>query len=449
MGQENSTVKVRFAPSPTGYLHIGGARTALFNWMYAKAQKGKFILRIEDTDQKRSKKEFENEILESMQWLGLDWDELFYQRERFCLYQDYAEKLVKEGKAYKKDQSILLNMEKQHVKFYDIIRGEINFDTSNFIALEEDGSKRLDNNGAPVLKDEVLIKADGTAAYSFCCVIDDALMQITHVIRGEDHISNTPKQIIMYNAMGFPLPKFAHLPLIMGEDGSRLSKRTNAVAVSDYKKQGFLPEALVNYLVLLGWSPGNNQEVMRLKSVLNKFSLKKINKASAVFSMDKLKWLNGEYIKNMPSEELVELLHPLLRERNYIQEDFDGEQLIKVINLYKKRMPTLLDFLDRTAFVFVDDIDIADDLKSKILAGNRNKEFSLLIESLSHLDCFDARTTEKAFREVISQLGIKSSQLVHPIRLLLTASTVGPGLFETMEVLGKEKTLKRLKGAFV
>jgi len=252
-------VKVRFAPSPTGYLHIGGARTALFNWMYAKAVGGQFVLRIEDTDQQRSKKEFEDEILDSMKWLGLDWDDLVYQSKRFDIYKEHAQKLLEEEKAYKDGDAILLKILPQEVKIYDLIRGEITFDTSNFIVRNDDGSPVLNEDGSARLKDEVLIKADGSPSYSFCCAIDDALMGITCVIRGEDHISNTPKQIVIYQALGFKVPKFAHLPLILDDSGGRLSKRTGAVAVSDYQKQGFLPEALVNYLMLLGWSPGNNQ----------------------------------------------------------------------------------------------------------------------------------------------------------------------------------------------
>src|SRR3989338_9561788 len=238
-------VRVRFAPSPTGFLHIGGARTALFNWMYARAQSGKFILRIEDTDLERSKPEYFEEILKSMEWLGLNWDEFYKQSERFDIYKQHAQKLLDEGKAYQEGPAVILRMPKQQVKIYDLIRDEIVFDTET-------------------LKDQVLMKSDGSPSYGFACVVDDALMEISHVIRGEDHISNTPKQMIIYQSLGFKPPKFAHLPLIMGMDRARLSKRTGATAVSDYQKEGFLSEGVVNYLMLLGWSPGNNQEVVKL-----------------------------------------------------------------------------------------------------------------------------------------------------------------------------------------
>lgn len=441
-------IKVRFAPSPTGYLHIGGARTALFNWLYAKSQKGKFVLRIEDTDIQRSSREFVDEILASMKWLGLEWDELYFQSERFEIYKEYAQKLVKKGKAYDSSGAIILKMPKQEVKIYDLIRGEINFDTANFMVRGEDGLTVLDEEGNPVLKDEVLIKADGSPSYSFCCVVDDALMEISHVIRGEDHISNTPKQIVMYEALGFTPPKFAHLPLIMGEDGGRLSKRTGAVAVSDYKANGFIAEALVNYLLLLGWSPGNNQEKISISNAIKTFSIKKVNKAAAVFSMDKLRWLNGQYIKQMEDEKLVELLIPFLIEKNFINRDFNSQNLKSVVRLYKARLPTLLDFIDRAGFVFDDDITIEESLYKKYFSDDRKKEFCFLAERLSVVEVFDLNNAEQVFRAVTEELGINTADLVHPIRVALTGSDIGPGLFETMVVLGKAKTVKRLKEAF-
>lgn len=441
-------VKVRFAPSPTGYLHIGGARTALFNWLYAKAQDGQFILRIEDTDQQRSKKEYEEEILESMKWLGLDWDELYYQSKRFDLYREYAEKLVAEGKAYRDGDAILLKMTKQQIKFYDVIRGEINFDTSNFIVLNDEGKPERGEDGEPRLKDEVLIKADGAPAYSFCCVVDDALMEITHVIRGEDHISNTPKQIMMYDALGFKAPKFAHLPLIMGADGGRLSKRTGAVAVTDYREKGFLPEALVNYLILLGWAPGNNQEVITLSAAIKKFSLKKVSKSAAVFSMTKLSWFNEEYIKSKEVKDLIELILPFLKSRRVPVEIMDRDWLEKVVTLYKKRFPTLVDFWERTEFFFVDDLVLSEEVKEKIQEAGFPKEFEMLKLKLESLENFVSNEIEHFYHEIVTENGLKISDLIHPIRLALTASSIGPGLFDIIELLGKEKTLKRLSQAY-
>jgi len=441
-------VKVRFAPSPTGYLHIGGARTALFNWMYARAVGGQFVLRIEDTDQERSKKEYEEEILASMKWLGLDWDELVYQSQRFDIYKEHAQKLLDEGKAYKEGEAILLKMIPQEVKIYDLIRGEITFDTANFIVRSEEGKPVLNDDGSTRLKDEVLIKTDGSPAYSFCCAIDDSLMGITCVIRGEDHISNTPKQIIIYEALGYKVPKYAHLPLILDESGGRLSKRTGAVAVSDYRKQGFLPEALVNYLMLLGWAPGNNQELIQLSSAIKKFSIKKVNKAAAAFSMDKLKWLNNQYIKQMDSDQFIEIITPFLEKKGYIKENFDRQKLRNSVDLFKGRLSTLLDFLDWTEFVFVDNYYKDEEAQQKHLSDDRAKEFSLLSERFNRVEPFDVAGTEKVFRELVDELGVKASDLVHPVRVALTGRAVGPGLFETIALLGKEKTVKRLLEAF-
>lgn len=423
-------VKVRFAPSPTGYLHIGGARTALFNWMYARAQGGQFILRIEDTDKERSAKKYVDEILDSLQWLGLRWDELYYQSQRFDIYSQHAQTLLTQGKAYKEGAAVILKIPHQEIKINDLIRGEISFDTAT-------------------IKDQVLMKSDGSPTYSFACVVDDALMGITCVIRGEDHISNTPKQIMIYQSLGFQIPKFAHLPLIMGEEGGRLSKRTGAVSVSDYRKAGFLSEALVNYLLLLGWSPGNNQEMIPVSSAMKKFSIKKVNKAAAVFSMDKLRWLNSQYIKQMDADKLTTLLIPFLQEKGYEEEKIDREKLKKVVALYKGRLATLADFTDWTDFIFVDQVKFDEGVRQKYLSQDKSKEFQLFSERLQRMSQFDAAAAEKEFRDLIAELGIESAELVHPMRVALTGKEVGPGLFETMALLGREKTIQRLSEAFV
>lgn len=421
-------IKVRFAPSPTGYLHIGGARTALFNWMYARSQNGVFILRIEDTDLERSKQEFVDEILDSMKWLGLNWDELHFQSKRFDIYREYAQRLLQEDKAYKDGEAVILKMPLREIKIDDLIRGEIVFDSST-------------------IKDQVLIKSDGSPTYSFACVVDDSLMGITHVIRGEDHISNTPKQIIIYQALGLHPPKYAHLPLIMGEEGGRMSKRHGAVAVTEYRRDGFLPEAIVNYLMLLGWSPGGNQEVVDLDAAVKKFSIKKVNKTAAIFSMDKLRWINGQYIKKMETAKLVQLLLPMLKDKGFVNGSFDHDNFHHIVGLFKQRMVTLTDFLDWAGFVFNDNYEI-DPAAQEHLALDRSKEFGLLSERLGRLDVFDTVSTEKIFRELVQELGLKAGDLVHPIRVALTGKGVGPGLFETMAVLGKEKTVQRLKKAF-
>ncbi|MGE0267793.1 MAG: glutamate--tRNA ligase [Candidatus Omnitrophota bacterium] len=422
-------VKVRFAPSPTGFLHIGGARTALFNWMYARSQNGKFILRIEDTDQQRSKKEFEDEILTSMKWLGFDWDELHYQSQRFEIYKEYAQKLLSEGKAYKDGEAIILRMiPNQQIKIYDLIRDEITFDSSD-------------------LKDQVLMKSDGSPAYNFCCVVDDALMEITHVVRGEDHISNTPKQLMICSALGWKAPKYAHLPLILDDDGSRLSKRFGAVAVSDYKEQGFIPEALVNYLMLLGWSPGNNQEKTTLQAAIKNFSIKKINKAGAVFSIDKLKWLNNQYLKEMETDKLIEILIPFLDKKGVQYNKLNDQQLFNIVQLYKGRLATLADFIDWVDYAFVDELEINEDLKNKYLTQKTQDVLKILSRKFEESDEFTDSMAEEIFKKELQALGHKPADFVHPVRVALTAKEVGPSLFQIMAILGKKITILRLNGA--
>ncbi len=421
-------VRVRFAPSPTGFLHIGGARTALFNWMYAKAQGGQFILRIEATDRARSKPEYLEEILDSMKWLGLTWDEFYKQSDRFELYRQYADKLLIEGKAYKEGEAVVLKVTQQIIKIYDLIRGEIVVDSKE-------------------IKDQVLMKSDGSPTYSFACVIDDALMEISCVIRGEDHISNTPKQVLIYEALGFKLPKFAHLPLILDPEGGRMSKRAGATAVTEYRTQGYLPQAVINYLMLLGWSPGNNQEKVLMASALKTFSIKKINKAGAAFSLEKLQWLNSQYIKEMDPANLADILSPLVAAR-YPESHIQGKALKHMVQLYKGRMNTLQDFLEWTDFIFNDHVRFDEEVKAKHLSQNMGKEFNLLAERLSNISDFNVKTAEEVFRGVVAQLSIEAGGLVHPVRVALTGKAVGPGLFDTMVVLGQERTVRRLREAF-
>lgn len=439
-------IKVRFAPSPTGFLHIGGARTALFNYMYARAQGGEFILRIEDTDRERSKQEYLDEILDSMHWLGLEWDEIYKQSERFDCYCDHAQQLLKSGAAYEDNGAIIFKMPKQEVKFFDIIRGEVVFDTANFVRRGDDGNSVMDDDGKAVLKDEVLIKSDGSPAYNFCCVVDDALMEISHVVRGEDHLPNTPKQILMYLALGFKVPKFAHLPMILDEQGGKMSKRTGAVAVTEYREKGFLPESLVNYLMLLGWSPGGDLELMTLSTAVKKFSIKKINKSAAAFSMDKLRWMNGQYIKQKKMDELVEFVAPFLVKRGMLAHDYDAKRLGMIVSLYQNRMADIDEFVERTRYLFVDQIEIDPDLDDKrLIVGS--EELDKLADCLNGVDHFVHQDIEMAFRKFVDEEGLKMSDVVHPVRIALTASDVGPGLFEIMEALGKQKTVERIKAS--
>jgi len=419
---------VRFAPAPTGFLHIGGARTCLFNWLYARNTGGKFILRIEDTNKSKFEQRFLDEILESLKWLGLDWDDIYYQSERFDLYRDHAQKLLDSGKAYKEGDAIIYKVPQNiQVRFFDVLRGEIAIDTE-------------------YVKDQVLIKSDGSPAYNFCCVVDDALMGITHIIRGDDHIANTPKQIILYEAMGFKLPKFIHIPMIHGEDGSKMSKRHGATAITEYRNQGFLPDALVNYLALLGWNPGTNKEIFRLDQLIKEFSLKRVNKAAAIFDTNRLSWVNAQYIKNMDIEQLTELIIPRLKEKGYIEDDFNKEWLSGLINLYKTRLPTLEHFTTFAGFFFKEQIPYEQEAVEKFLnADNAAEYLEKFKDTIKTVESFAHKQIEESTSKLVGQLGIKSGELIHPVRVALTGGTVSPGIFEVIEFLGKEKVLKRLE----
>ena len=424
-------MRVRFAPSPTGNLHIGGGRTALFNWLYARSKSGQFILRIEDTDLSRSKKEYIDEILNSLTWLGFEWDEIYYQSQRFDIYKEYAQKVLKEGKAYIERsetgrEAVIFKVIPQKIKIMDLIHGQIEFDAS-------------------VIKDQVLIKSDGTPTYNFACVVDDALTKITHIIRGDDHISNTPKQILLYQALGFPLPEFAHLPLILAKEGGRMSKRKGATAITEYRQMGYLPQALVNFLMLLGWSPGENREIIDIKEAIKLFDIKTVNKTAAVMDMDKLDWINNQYLKSEDPQSLTDAVIPMLIEKKYIDKDnFDRDYVLSLIKLFQPRLTVLNDFVDWADFFFLKNITIDPAAEQKFLAQDLSKEFKLFIDRLGKLDKFDIAAIEASFRELVAELNIQAKALIHPIRVALTGKTIGPGLFEVIYYLGRERTKERL-----
>lgn len=418
-------LRVRFAPSPTGYLHIGGARTCLFNWLYARKHKGEFVLRIEDTDIARSKKEYLDEILESIKWLGMDWDDIYYQSQRFEIYRQYARKLIEEGKAYKKEGAIFFKYDFQTIEIDDLIRGKITF---NELPKEE----------------EVIIKSDNSPTYNFSCVIDDALMKVNNIIRGEDHISNTPKQILMYRALGFDVPKFAHLPLILSPEGGRLSKRFGATSIREYKELGYLPKAIANYLMLLGWSPGEDKEIFTLEEAKEIFEITGVNKTGAVLALDKLNWINSEYIRASSDERLVDLFEDYLNKDNFLPSWVDKEYMKKIVELFKERTVKLSDLFEKTRFCFYDDFAYSRDSKS-ILEKDLSSEVAVLVNNFSSIGDFSKEKIEDVFRNTVKDLGLKVRDLVHPVRVALTGRKDGPGLFETIEVLGKERVLKRLE----
>jgi glutamyl-tRNA synthetase len=423
-------VRVRFAPSPTGYLHIGSARTALFNWLYAKHTGGKFFLRIEDTDKVRSKNEYLEEILASLKWLFMDWDgELEFQSKRLDLYKKYAEELLKKGLAYKEGEATIFKVEKgKPISFDDIVHGKITVSTEE-------------------IKDQVLIKSDGMPTYNFACVVDDSEMQITHIIRGDDHISNTPKQILLYEALGFKVPQFAHIPLILSKDGGRLSKRHGATSIFEYKNMGFIKSALVNYLTLLGWSPGEDREIMPLPEIVKLFDVKDVNKTGAIFDIDKLTWMNGQYMAAMKAEELLILIKNQASVSGKSLSASD-ETIIKVIELYKVRMKTLPDFIGMTDHFFSDEYSVEDKGVLKYLTTPESKnilrDFSFRLEKL---DDFKHTAIEDMCRSMAAELGIKVGTIIHPTRVAISGKTTGAGLFEMMEVLGRGKVIERMKKA--
>ena len=428
----SSNVKVRFAPSPTGYLHIGGARTALFNWLFARHNKGIFLLRIEDTDQQRSTEDATQAILDSMKWLGLDWDEgPYFQSQRLSIYKQHAEKLVALGKAfYDTDEegrkAIRFKMQDGTTEIDDLIHGTITFDAS-------------------LIEDFVILKADGFPTYNFACVVDDAEMGITHIIRGDDHISNTPKQIALYNAFGFKMPEFAHIPMILGEDGSRLSKRHGATSVTEYRDKGYLPHALVNFLALLGWSPGNDQEIISIQEMIEKFTLKRVNKTSAQFNNTKLDWMNGQYIKNTPIKHLTTAVKVFFEKAGIDLTKTSPEWLSNLVTLYHERFKTFQDLLNQTRFFFTDTIEYDQAAVDKFLKKEGICELLKEVHSvISLIDNFDKKHLEDSLRVLTTRVGVGFSKLAQPMRVAITGKSVSAGIFETMELLGKERTLNRL-----
>ncbi len=426
-------VKVRFAPSPTGFLHIGSARTALFNWLFARHEGGEFFLRIEDTDKERSKEEFLEEILSSLKWLGLDWDgELVFQSRRTDTYREVADRLMVKGLAYREENAIRFRAPKTgKIIVPDLLHGNIEFNLDQHPSLAED---------------LVIFKSDGSPTYNFAVVCDDAAMGITHVIRGDDHISNTPKQLPLYEALGFQKPVFCHIPLILGEDRSRMSKRHGATSIREYFEAGFLPEAIVNYLVLLGWSPGNNQEIITRDEMVQKFELKRVLKTGAVFSRDKLEWMNGQYVRKLAVPGLTDRLLPYLQKRGY--DTANRAWLESLACLFQERIFMLAQFPDLAQFFFEDKIEYNEAAIEEFKKDPRLKgAFSKYAAMLETLDAFDTKTIEEKSRALMKDLGMSGKEFIHPCRVALTGRTVSPGFFDTVSLLGKQKAAERLRRA--
>jgi glutamyl-tRNA synthetase len=427
-------VRVRFAPSPTGYLHIGGARTALYNYLVAKHYQGVFILRVEDTDQVRSTEESTKSIFESLQWLGITWDEgPYYQSERRHIYNEYAKKLLDEKKAvYQEDpakgKAVVFKMPTgKQIVFNDLIHEAIKFESD-------------------LLGDIVLVKSDGFPTYNFACVIDDALMNITHIIRGDDHISNTPKQIVLYEALGRPSPQFAHIPLIMGEDGSRLSKRHGHTSVSEYRELGYLPEALFNFLSLLGWSPGDDTEIMDRDEIIKRFTIERVKDKPAQFNIKKLTWLNSHYLKHVSRERLYKLAIPYLSQAGCNISGFPEEKIIKLVDFYRERIRILSEITEATKFFFEDKIIYQMEARQKFIEPQESKEvLQEVYDGISTLQEFNEGSLETLLRRIAESKNLKFQDVAQPIRVALTGTTVSPGIFEVMELLGRQKVQERIK----
>jgi len=424
------TVRVRFAPSPTGALHVGSARTALFNWLFAKHHKGTFILRIEDTDQKRSDPAYLKDILESLSYLGIHSDEgPCFQSQRLELYHRYTTQLLEEGKAIKQEGAVVFPVRPQQVSFTDLIHGAITVDTSLFEQL-------------------VLIKSDGLPTYNFACVVDDATMHITHVIRGDDHIANTPKQLVLYQALGFSLPQFAHIPLIVGADRARLSKRLGATSVADYRAVGYLPEAFVNYLALLGWSPGGNRELVSPEELVELFDLPRVRKTAAQFDQQKLDWLNAQYLKRVSLDRLTDLCAERLIAKGWLSKDYDRAWLSRIARLLQDRLKTLQDLEEEHSYFIVEPITYQQEAVEQFLRRNEVSEnLQALKETLLRLASFETEEVERATRSLIAQRGLAPKELIHPARVAVTGRSVSPPLFEVMSILGKAKVTSRLEHA--
>ncbi len=463
-----SKVRVRFAPSPTGFLHIGGVRTALFNWLFARHEGGTFILRIEDTDQDRSTDDAIQVILKGMQWTGLDWDEgPVRQTDRLDLYRERAMDLLNRKLAYwcvctpmelearrkeaqAKGESIKYDgrcrsrgivdpTEPAALRFQspqdgqtvinDLIKGEIAFDNT-------------------VLDDLIILRSNGYATYNFSVVVDDGLMNISHVIRGDDHVNNTPRQVPLFRALGFSVPQFAHLPMILGSDKARLSKRHGATSVLAYQEMGYLPEALVNYLVRLGWSYGD-QEIFSFQEMVDLFDITTVQKAPAVFNPEKLRWVNAQYIRTMEPKRVAEALFPFIQSAGY-----DGSATARIpggiealIPPLRERSETLLDLVQGAVPYLVESMAMDDAAAKKYLTSAIAPSLQEFADQLEAESDFSKETLERILHGIIERQGLKMGKVAQPLRVALTGRTVSPGIYEVMALLGKDRTLQRIRAA--
>ena len=458
--------RVRFAPSPTGQLHLGGARTALSNYLFTKNQGGKFLVRIEDTDLERSKKEYIDQICKSLDWLGLKWDEeLVFQSENTSVYKSYINALLKNKKAYmcfaSKEELYEIRKESNSFHYPGIWRdrdvGDINSEIkkgSPFtvrLKTPKDGKTSFNDliyGNISVentdIDDFIIARSDGSTVYNFTNVIDDSSMEITHVIRGEDHVSNTPKQILIYHALGFEVPIFAHLPMILGEDRKRLSKRHGAAGVNEYKSMGYQPDALLNYLALLGWNPGTEEEIFDLDSLVKNFDIRKVQKKSATYDQKKFNWISSQHLMK---EDSGKVLNRLANIDPKWGEPKEQDYLLKVIDLIKPRSNSLIDLIDQSQYFFSSPKEF-DSIQLKNIWKQDTAEKIIELKSvLDSIDSWVAIELESNFKSFTDQRGIGIGKVMQPMRFLICGSLEGPSLFDLMELIGKEESLKRINYA--
>lgn len=439
------SVRVRFAPSPTGFLHIGGARTALFNWLYARHTGGTFILRIEDTDTARNTQEAVEVILTGLRWLGLDWDEgpvesradgpskgdrsPYFQSQRSRIYQKRVQELKDKGFAYEHEGAVKFRMQREPVVIPDLIVGDVT---------------RLLTDREELDPDFVIVRSDGQPVFHLVNVVDDLEMQITHVIRGEDHLTNTAKHIALFRAFGVEPPKYAHIPLILNIDGTKMSKRDKGASLTAYMADGYVPEAVVNYLYLLGWSPKGNREIVPMDEVIQLFDLPQILRHNARFDMDKLQWMNWEYIRAMSAQRFNELAIPALHKAGLSTSRFDSSYIHEALATCKEKVKLFSDVPAFTDFYFVPELAYDPDAAAKYFVAENKGRLLKLRDAFAELTNFDADLLQTTLKKVAAELGIKVGELVHPLRLACTGKTIGPSLYHLMTVLGKECVLKRL-----
>ncbi|MBP7653716.1 glutamate--tRNA ligase [Candidatus Dependentiae bacterium] len=459
--------KVRFAPSPTGYLHIGGARTALFNKIAADKLSGKFVLRIEDTDLTRSDSNMSDNIIKSLTWLGITWDEgPYYQSQRLDIYKKYAETLIEKGLAYycicpqrsESEPDSNKHSSKNQIWKYDrkclgLPVSETVKSQNKVIRFKTPDNKKINFNdiclgnvefNSSELDDFIILKSDGMPAYNFAVVIDDSLMNISAVIRGNDHLSNTPKQILLYNALNMPVPEFCHMPLILGKDKKRLSKRHGAVSVEWFKENGFLPEAVINYISLLGWSPPDNKEILNYSEIVRLFDLNKIGKKDAVFDYEKLEWMNAKYIMNSAPEKLYSYLIKEIKSELLISHD--KEYCCSVIKLFQPRAKRITDIIINADYFFSHNFKYDENAVNKYFYENNSAEYlKKMFDVFSNSDFSNPAILETELRTLSEKLSVKAGILIHLLRVCVSGKSATPGIFDILFILGKEKILSRIK----